>query len=115
MLRIDQAAIAVAAAGIADSLASIKSYDAERVARFERVVEEYDGHVGIMERIAEAAEVMERFRVRHGAGAMWGGDLPYLYDVWDAIARALWTKLGTEPIDRLVESAIVTVMNAEAA
>lgn len=98
MPKIDPAAIAINAAGIADALARAEHHNAEAVARFERVTAEYGGHIGVMQQVVEAAKYMERFRVRHGTCATWGGELPYLYDVWDAIARALWLTLDEEPL-----------------
>lgn len=114
MPKIDHAAIAINAAGIADALAFLASEDVEAAARFERVAGEYGGHVGVMQQAAEAAGYMEQFRVKHGATAKWGGELPYLYDVWDAIAQMIWLKLDKKPLDHLVESAIRSVMGTEA-
>lgn len=111
----DHAAIAAYAAGIASSLACVESGDAKEVARLERVAEEHGGHVGIMQHVAEAAGAMERFRVRHGEDAKWGGELPYLYDVWDAIAMAIRLRLGTAPLDELVEAAIRATVSVDAA
>ena len=113
MSKIEHAAVAVHAAGIADSFVHVKSDDAETITQFEFITEECGGHVGIMLQIAEAAEIMELFRVRQGAAATWGGELPYLYDVWDAIAQALWARLGKEPLKQLVDSAIWSVVNAK--
>ncbi|MBX3322771.1 MAG: hypothetical protein KF757_07250 [Phycisphaeraceae bacterium] len=112
MSQIDLAVYAINAAGIADAFACLESEDAEAVARFARVTAECGGHVGIIKQIADAAEFMERFRVRHGASAKWGGELPYLYDVWDSIAQAIWLELEKKPIDQIVESAIWSVMSA---
>ncbi|HWL93049.1 MAG TPA: hypothetical protein VNT79_05910, partial [Phycisphaerae bacterium] len=83
--------------------------------RFDALTEEYEGWVGVIMQIAEAGEIMERFRVKHGTTATWGGELPHLYDVWDAIAEAMWTTLGKELLNQLVESAIERVVNVEAA
>ena len=105
--------VAIYAAGIADALAFMQSDGEENVARFEIVTEEYGGHFGIMQQVVEAAEVMERFRMKYGTNAIWGGELPYLYDVWDAIAKALWTRLGLEPIDQLVELVLEAMTNAK--
>jgi hypothetical protein len=112
MSKIDHAAVAVHAAGIADSFVHAKAHDATATARCEFITEEYSGHVGIMQQIAEAAKLMECFRARHSAAATWGGELPYLYDVWDAIAQSLLTGLGKEPLERLVDSAIRSVVSA---
>jgi hypothetical protein len=111
--KIDPAATAFHAAGIASALATMESEDVEDVARFHRVTEEYGGHVGVIHQVVKAAWHVERFRVKHGASARWGGELPYLYDVWDAIARAIRQKLDLEPLDQMVESAIESVTDAE--
>lgn len=115
MPKVDSAAIAVYAAGISDALACLESDDGAASARFERVIEEYEGRVGIMQQVAEAAEVMERFRIMHGASAGWGRELPYLYDIWDAIAQAMWDHLGSVPMETLVQRAIEQTVSAEAA
>lgn len=115
MPKCDHATIAVYAAGIASSFGCVESGNAEEVARFERVVEEHGGHVGIMQEVAKAAVAMERFRVSHGKAAKWGEELPYLYDVWDAIATAIWLRLGREPLDGLVEAAIRATESVDAA
>lgn len=113
MPKIDSVAVAVNAAGIADALACLESEDAEAVPRFECVAAEYGGHVGVIQQIADAADFMEQFRVRHGASAKWGSELPYLYDVWDAIAQRIWWELGKKPLDQIVASAIWSVRNAK--
>lgn len=115
MPKIDPAAVAVNAAGIAEAFGCVQSGASNHKARFEALTEEYEGWVGVIMQIAEAGEIMERFRVKHGTTATWGGDLPHLYDVWNSIAEALWTKLGKELLERLVESAIEQVVNVEAA
>lgn len=114
MPKVDTAAIAVNAAGITDALASIECDNGEAAARFERTIERYEGRVGIMQQVAEAAETMEWVRVKHGVNARWGGELPYLYDVWDAIAQGLWDHLGAEPVDAIVHRSIEQVVSAEA-
>jgi hypothetical protein len=115
MPKIDPAAVAVNAAGIAEAVGSVQSDTATDKARFEALTEEYEGWVGVIMQIAEAGEIMERFRVKHGTTATWGGDLPHLYDVWNSVAEAIWTKLGKEPLEQLVESAIEEASNVEAA
>lgn len=114
MPSIDQAAIAINAAGIADAFGSVHAHSKIDEGRFEALTEQYQGWVGVMMQIAEAGEIMERYRVKHGANAKWGADLPYLYDVWDFIADAIWAKLGSEPLEQLVESAIQKVACTEA-
>ncbi|MBK8915912.1 MAG: hypothetical protein IPM64_15185 [Phycisphaerales bacterium] len=115
MPKIDPAAVAVNAAGIADALRCVQSDSAEDDARFEALTEEYGGWIGVLVQVVEAGEVMERYRVKRGWGAKWGGDLPYVYDVWDAIAETLWVRLGEGPLDELVQSAIEQAVNVEAA
>lgn len=115
MPKIDPAAVAINAAGIAEVIGSVQLGAATDKARFDALTEEYEGWVGVIMQITDAGEIMERFRVKHGTTAMWGGDLPYLYDVWDSIAEAMWTKLGKEPLNQLVESAIERLMNVKAA
>lgn len=114
MPKIDSAAVAVNAAGIAEAFGCVQSGATADRDRFDALTEEYEGWVGVMMQIAEAGEIMERFRVKHGTTATWGGDLPHLYDVWDSIAEAMWTKLGKEPLGRLVESAMERVVNVNA-
>lgn len=115
MTKIDRAAIAVNAAGIAEVIGSVQSGAATDKARFEALTGEYEGWVGVILQITDAGEIMERFRVKHGATATWGADLPHLYDVWNSIGEAMWAKLGKEPLDQLVEFAIERVVNVEAA
>ena len=110
MSDIDPGASAINAAGIANALACLVSSDAVGAARFELAVVESGGHVGLMQQVALAGMFMEQFRVRHGASAKWGGELSYLYDVWDSIAHAIWMDLGNMPINQIAESAIVSVM-----
>lgn len=114
MPNIDPAAVAVNAAGIAEAFGSVQSDVMADRARFGAITEEYGGWLGVTTQIAEAGEIMERFRVKNGATATWGGDLPFLYDVWDSIADGMRTKLGREPLDHLVESAIERVVNVGA-
>jgi hypothetical protein len=114
MPKIDPAAVAVNAAGIAEAFGSVQSSSKADRDRFDALSEEYEGWLGVITQIAEAGEIMERFRVKHGATATWGGDLPYLYDVWDSIAEAMWTKLGKEPLEQLVDFAIERVVNVGA-
>lgn len=101
---------AVYAAGIADSLACIDRTEPEAASRFNLIVQEFGGSVAIMEQIAEAAVTMERFRSHCGSSSTWGGDLPYLYDVWDAIARTIYTQLGTDTLENLINTTIRDLM-----
>lgn len=114
MLKIDSAAVAVNAAGIAEAFRSAQVAAMVGNDRFQDLTEEYEGWVGVTRQIAEAGSLMEQFRVTHGITATWGGDLPYLYDVWDSIAAEMWTKLGDEPLQQLVESAIDRVVKSNA-
>jgi len=109
MPKIYRNSAAIYAAGISDALACLRSDDLYAANRFDTILDEYDGHHGIMQEVAAAAEIMEQVRVSHGANAKWGGELPYIYDAWDAIAQALWARLGTDPIDKIVKAAIASI------
>lgn len=114
MPQSDPAAMAINAAGIADALACLVQENKEEAAiRFSCVIAECDGHIGLMQQVMEAGNLMERFRVGRGAFAKWGGELPYLYDVWDAIAHAIWLELDTVPLAQIVESAIHALMDMD--
>jgi hypothetical protein len=115
MPKIDPAAFAVNAAGIADAFRVLQIADQNGEARIEELTRVHEGWCGVVLRIAEAGEIMERFRAKHGTSATWGGDLPYLYDVWDAVAQALWANLGATQLGALVEEAIEQVASVEAA
>lgn len=115
MPKIDPAAVAVNAAGIADAFRVLQVSDENGDARLEELTREYEGWCGVVLRIAEAGEIMEGFRAKHGVTATWGGDLPYLYEVWDAIAQALWEQLGMVPLDVIVQRAIEQVVSVNAA
>lgn len=108
----DTAAFAINAAGIAVSLCSLTHRAPSDAVRMVRLCEQFEGSLGVMSQIAAAGALMERYRFAHGPSAAWGGELPYLYDVWDAIAGALCEKLDGEPVDRLVLQAIDTLMEA---
>lgn len=110
MKNSDATAIAINAAGIADSLRMCQIADHDGAARIDYLTEQLQGWFGVMIQVVSAAEAMERFRVSHGTGAKWGGDLPYLYEVWDAIAAAMWDKLGTATVDNIVSDAIEIVI-----
>jgi len=115
MPRIDHAAVAVNAAGIADAMWCLRSEGTVVDSRFDALVEQCDGWVGALAQVAEAGKLMERFRAMHGARATWGGELPAIYEVWDAVAQALWKRLGTEPLDTIVRRAIDEVMSVQSA
>jgi hypothetical protein len=114
MPKINQHAIAVNAAGIADAfrIAQIADHDGE--SRIEEIARSHEGWVVVMERIAEAGEIMERYRVQRGATATWGGELPHSYDIWDAIAQSLWTGIESAPLVTLVRQAIEQAAIVEA-
>ena len=115
MLKIDPRAAAVNAAGIADALRTMQLADHDGANRMEDITRAHEGWVGVMLQVAEAGEIMERFRVTRGAKSTWGGELPYFYDVWDAIAQALWDQLGSMPLDALVRQAIEQAIGVQVA
>lgn len=114
MSNIDPTSVAIYAAGIADSLASIRFDLSTRSSRIDTFAEEADDHCGMMRVISEAAKSMERFRVVHGINAKWGCELPFLYDAWDAIALALWAGLGKESVEDLVERSLLELASQNA-
>jgi hypothetical protein len=115
MLMMDTTAVAVNAAGIADALRVLQTARENGEARLEELTRAHEGWCGVMLRIAEAGEIMERFRANHGDAAKWGGKLPYLYEVWDSIAQGLWEHLGAEPLDVVVHRSIKRAMSVIAA
>lgn len=115
MLMMDPAAAAVNAAGIADALRVLQAAHENGEARLEELTRTHEGWCGVMLSIAEAGEIMESFRVKQGVSATWGGDLPYLYEVWDAIAQGLWDHLGKEPSDAIVLRSIEQAVNVRVA
>jgi hypothetical protein len=115
MPTLDAAATAVNAAGIADAFRVRHAADVNGEARLEELTRVHEGWCGVMVRIAESGEIMERFRVKHRIAVTWGGDLPYLYEVWDAIAQGLWEHLGAEQVDAIVHRSIEQAMSLDAA
>ncbi len=113
MNDVDTGAIAVNAAGIADSMRGIACEGIVSDDRLSILSEQFSGSIGIMLQVAEAGAVMERFRVRQGPGATWGGELPYIYDVWDAIASAMWLHMEEESLEDIVLKAIESTANSE--
>jgi hypothetical protein len=111
MPKIDPAAVAANAVGIAAAFWCVQSDTTTDSDRLDALTEEHQGWVGVVMQITEAGEIMERFRVKHGTTATWGGDLPYLYEVWDSIAEELWSNLGKEPLSQLVEFAIERIVS----
>jgi hypothetical protein len=115
MSKMDTTAVAVNAAGIADALRVLQAARENGEARLEELTRAHEDWCGVMLQIAEAGEVMERFRAKQGPSATWGDDLPYLYEVWDAIAQGLWDHLGAEPVDVVVHRSIKRAMSVIAA
>jgi hypothetical protein len=113
MVKIDTAAVAFNSAGIAAAYTSLCYESNSDDDRFVALSDESEGWLGVIGQITDAGEIMERFRVLHGTSSTWGGDLPYLYDVWDSIAEALLANLGNLPFNELVESAIERVVQIE--
>lgn len=106
MPNIDPAAVAVNAAGIADALRACQLADSNGTVRLQWLTDHFESWVGVMMQVGEAAEMMEELRTEQGANATWGGELPYLYDVWDAIAKGLWADLGSQPVNVIVHRSI---------
>lgn len=106
MPKIDQRAVAVNAAGIADAFRLLQIVDHDGESRVDEIARSHEGWVVVMERIAEAGEIMERYRVQRGAMATWGGELAHSYDIWDAIAQSLWASIESVPLATLVRRAI---------
>ncbi|MDX2119326.1 MAG: hypothetical protein SFY96_14205 [Planctomycetota bacterium] len=105
MSPLDLASVAVNAAGITDEFCIHRLADDGGEARLEWLTLHFDGWCGLVVQVAHAGELMERFRQTRGVKATWGGELPHLYDVWDAIAAGLWDHLGSKPIDAIVDGA----------
>lgn len=106
MTVLNQSAHAINAAGISDSMQAIGSnVDRDRTG-VSPLIERFDGTIGIVMQIADAGALMEEYRVRLGASATWGCELPYIYDAWDAIASEMWARLGQEPLQQIVIRAI---------
>ncbi len=114
MPKIDHSAVALNAAGIADAFRALQRDDQLDENRMELIRREREGSVGVLMQIAEAGELMERYRANQGPNATWGGDLPYLYDVWDLIAWRMWDRQRAVPLNTLVERAVEEAVNAEA-
>jgi hypothetical protein len=109
-VSIMHASVAINASGIADAFRLCQISDPDGAARVEWLTDHFEGWIGVMMRIAEAGEAMERFRTNLGAAARWGCELPDLYEVWDAIAQGLWDKLGATPVEQIVGHAIDCVV-----
>ncbi len=105
--------VAINASGITDSIRSIEIKGEASTARIIHLSDAFDGAIGIMAQIADAGAVMEKYRDQRGPTVKWGGELPCIYDVWDAIARALLERLGEEPVGRIVLDAIESAVIAD--
>lgn len=88
-------AIAMNAAGISDAFARARTGDHDGSDRYVDLANHFSGWIGIAQVLAEAAIEMEVVRVRVGEGADWGDGLPFWYDAWEAVGRALWDELPT--------------------
>ena len=102
----DCVTIATNAAGIADAFRNCQIDDHDGASRWEDLSNEFCGWIGLVEQIVLAADAMEHHRQSFGETAAWGGELPYLYDVWDAIAKLLWNELPLDDMPSLVARAV---------
>lgn len=69
-----------------------------------------DDHLDLIEDIIDAAITMEGFRRACGRRSFWGGDLPPLFDAWDAIVRLLRSDpKPTTPLYHRVYHALITL------
>jgi len=107
MRNIDSFSVAVLAAGIADAFRTCQLADHDGEARIDHLSRRFGGWVGVMMEIASAAEHLEQIRLSHGKSATWGGGLPPVYEVWDAVAFELWEHLGRIEIPAIVENALL--------
>lgn len=106
MRQVDGYAVAVNAAGLADALRLCQSNDSDGDNRLACLSETFGGWTGVVHEIARAAEYMEAYRSLRGPRAAWGGELPFIYDAWDAVGRALWEHLGTSEVQGIVARGI---------
>lgn len=102
----DLKAIAVNAAGIADALRLCQIQDPDGAARWDDLSDQFQGWIGLVGEFVLAAEAMEQHRASLGKNTKWGGELPYIYDVWDAIAELLWNELPVENMAGVVARAV---------
>lgn len=105
-MQLDPRMVALSAAGIADAFRLLQAADSDGSSRIDQLVRRYGRWQAVLERIAQAAEVMERVRAESGRNAQWGRELPPINDVWWAIAEALWHGMEQPNLARLVRSAI---------
>jgi hypothetical protein len=115
MRKLDPRAVAVNAAGIADALACLRARDIGLAIGSATLTKECAGHIELMLQIVEAAEIMEQFRISRGSGAAWGGELPYLYEVWDAIADAMTARHEMMSFEASITVAIKAVTSVDLA
>lgn len=99
-------AAAINAAGIVDAMRAGEQRSDACSDRLQELSELYQGWIGVLTQVAEAGALMEAHRERQGRSAMWGGELPCVYDVWDAIAKALCNRLGHDSLEQIVHNAI---------
>jgi hypothetical protein len=105
-MKLDPKMIALNAAGITDAFRLLQAADPDGSSRIEQLARDYGHWRTVLERIVQAAEVMERVRAQSGNNAQWGRELPSIDDVWWAIAEALWHEMEQPNLARLVRSAI---------
>lgn len=106
MTRLETHGCAVNAAGIADQFRLRQFADADGESRLRDISAFAGGWIGVAAKLGEAGEWMERVRAEHGQDAKWGEGLPHVYDVWWAIARAMWESFESEDLERLVRLAV---------
>lgn len=106
------ASIAIYAAGIADAFRLCQCTDGNGVERCDQLTHIFGGWDVVMEQIAEAALCMEKHRSALSHNALWGREMPPIYDVWDAIGQGLWKRLGDDDVSRIVARAIAATRNA---
>jgi hypothetical protein len=102
----DTRSIAFQAAGIANAFRNCQINDHDGSARWEDLSETFHGWIGLVEQIVLAAEAMEHHRQSLGRTAAWGGELPHVYEVWDAIAKLLWDELPVSDMAGLISRAV---------
>lgn len=114
MSQLDPSAVAMNAAGITQSLNCLQLDKRDDPARYDALLEVFEGSIGLLLQVVEAGELMERYRLTRGHNAAWGRELPYLYDVWDTIAQFMWNQLGLEPLDLIVDRAVEQALDSDA-
>ena len=114
---IDNAAVVVNAVGITDAFGMCRLEDPRGDARYQALLESGDGWLGLAMVLADAARWLEEWRFKAVPdGEAWGAGWPPLYDIWDAVADALWHNLYTGPtIAAIVEGGIQAAIEKEKA